>query len=873
MTNEDNSVIFASNKWLIDKEVEFALSNIKQQFPNQHAFISVYEWPLLKSNTDIEANARLLTELTNTEKELIFIPINNPNLHWSLLIYEIKTNKFYHLDSSRHKLNNEYIKDVVNHLSLHKNATFKELDVPYQPNSHDCGIYLITYVKLLSANPELLSTKFPNIDSIKERNYWRDLINIGKESKDENNQYEIYQKNIENNDGFVICDNCDKEILKGKAYFSDRNENVDFCSYKCQIEEENKNVFEIIEKLEKDRRKKEIKIKKSEESDFWIPTTLISAQEYINKYYPEKESDYNEKIFKWKDDENCYTEIPWKRREEIEFLEIMSKDLSLFISFKKTFISLRSLNISGNYIKYLNLKNCRNLEILKCYSNWQLKEIYLDNCDNLKEIDCSQTIISNFNFLKGFEGDKLKKLNCSNCNINDKISKIKKLKNIESLSIYNDGYGKNIYNKFHGSLESLKFLTKLNYLNIKNTDFNSGVNYLPEDLIEINYSCKEREWSKIKEIKQELDDFIHNNIIKKLERKIEIIPFSEFSDFKEIGKGGYGIIHRAKRGDNSQFVALKTFKSNNKKAEILKELINHTSLDRTRLNSISKCYGITKSLTDEFSLVMEYYEHGDLRNYLLKNKNSSTIDRINILISIFSPLEWIHKLSIVHGDLHLGNILVSEDSSKFPHVVIADLGLSNLESKKKENKLFGVLSYTAPELIKGNNITKKSDIYSLGMMAYEILTGVEPYHNYDLTEEELIEEIIENDLRPDFHDGFLIPKSLEYLENNFEGFLVPKFLQELIKNWTDNDDKKRMDFENPIKLGWIPDQEEIEFSEEYNKNLLKIRKENISNSQENIRFPHSKSIKSKYFTAQQEILEDNFQSLIIEKKSDWKIII
>src|SRR5687767_5310601 len=94
------------------------------------------------------------------------------------------------------------------------------------------------------------------------------MINIEKESKDEDNQYEIYQKNIENNDGFVICDNCDKEILKGKAYFSDRNENVDFCSYKCQIEEESKDVFKIVEKLAKDRKGKETKA--SEENDLRI---------------------------------------------------------------------------------------------------------------------------------------------------------------------------------------------------------------------------------------------------------------------------------------------------------------------------------------------------------------------------------------------------------------------------------------------------------------------------------------------------------------------------------------------------------------------------------------------------------------------------
>jgi len=89
------------------------------------------------------------------------------------LVYETKNNKFYHLDSSKKKLNEQYIKEVVEHLCKHKGSEFEEVnDRPLQPNADDCGVYLLTFTKLLSQDPELLKNGIPEIDSEKERSCW-----------------------------------------------------------------------------------------------------------------------------------------------------------------------------------------------------------------------------------------------------------------------------------------------------------------------------------------------------------------------------------------------------------------------------------------------------------------------------------------------------------------------------------------------------------------------------------------------------------------------------------------------------------------------------------------------------------------------------
>jgi len=82
------------------------------------------------------------------------------------VVYEPENNKFYHLDSSRQKINREYIKRTVEHMCNAKEAEFKELEVPLQKNADDCGIYMLKFMELLAENPGLLKgEEFPEINS------------------------------------------------------------------------------------------------------------------------------------------------------------------------------------------------------------------------------------------------------------------------------------------------------------------------------------------------------------------------------------------------------------------------------------------------------------------------------------------------------------------------------------------------------------------------------------------------------------------------------------------------------------------------------------------------------------------------------------
>ena len=107
----------------------------------------------------------------------------------------------------------------------------------------------------------------------------------------------------------------------------------------------------------------------------------------------------------------------------------------------------------------------------------------------------------------------------------------------------------------------------------------------------------------------------------------------------------------------------------------------------------------------------------DLRKYLQQNHNQLTWkERIEIVYDIIVALNIIHSEKEIHRDLHSGNILYSKLNQKW---VISDLGFCG-PADKSSKCIYGNLPYIAPEVIVGKETTFKSDIYSIGMLMWEI---------------------------------------------------------------------------------------------------------------------------------------------------------
>lgn len=126
-------------------------------------------------------------------------------------------------------------------------------------------------------------------------------------------------------------------------------------------------------------------------------------------------------------------------------------------------------------------------------------------------------------------------------------------------------------------------------------------------------------------------------------------------------------------------------------------------------------------------MVMEYVKGPDLKDYIRENSPIPLPQVIKIMDQILSAMELAHKHNVIHRDLKPQNILMDEKGN----IKIADFGIAvalNQSAITQTNSVLGSVHYMSPEQTRGGMVTKQSDIYSLGIILYEALTGHVPFN-------------------------------------------------------------------------------------------------------------------------------------------------
>ncbi|RIA89286.1 kinase-like domain-containing protein [Glomus cerebriforme] len=280
---------------------------------------------------------------------------------------------------------------------------------------------------------------------------------------------------------------------------------------------------------------------------------------------------------------------------------------------------------------------------------------------------------------------------------------------------------------------------------------------------------------------EEIGYFIQQTQLKAkdFDQFIQWMPYEGFDHIKKIGQGGFAKVYEAIwcdgpiwnwnskskkwESNDSCKVALKVLEGSKDSTKFLEEISAYVECAALSVQkqTILRCYGISQDPeTQDYIMVLEYMPNGNIRRFL--EQNSMKCDwpmRISILKDILHGLLTIHKRDLIHRNLHTGNILMRNNfNGRESKIAIADLGQSGPPYFTPENELYGVLPYIAPEVLRGNAYTQASDIYSLGMIMYELISGVPPFSNraHDQT---LMFDIC-NGLRPEI-------KNIDKLANNF----------------------------------------------------------------------------------------------------------
>lgn len=199
-------------------------------------------------------------------------------------------------------------------------------------------------------------------------------------------------------------------------------------------------------------------------------------------------------------------------------------------------------------------------------------------------------------------------------------------------------------------------------------------------------------------------------------------------EIKEIiGVGGMAVVYKAYDSIEDRIVAIKILKEEFASNEEFQRRFKNESKAIAVLShpNIVKVFDVSFGDLIQY-IVMEYIDGITLKEYIERNGVLPWSDAVNISIQILRGLQHAHDKGIVHRDVKPQNIMILADNT----VKVTDFGIARFarnESKTITDKAIGSVHYISPEQVKGELTDEKADIYSVGVIMYEMITGTLPF--------------------------------------------------------------------------------------------------------------------------------------------------
>ena len=232
----------------------------------------------------------------------------------------------------------------------------------------------------------------------------------------------------------------------------------------------------------------------------------------------------------------------------------------------------------------------------------------------------------------------------------------------------------------------------------------------------------------------------------------------------ELGKGAMGVVYRANDPMLNRMVAIKTINTEEAGHEGMAEYEARFYTEAKAAGGLNHpniiiIYDIGKSGHLVY-MAMEYIEGKELREMLADGKPIAVAQAVDIAAQVADGLGYAHQHQVVHRDIKPANIMITPEG----RAKIADFGIARMRSSETRTQtgvILGSPKYIAPEQVVGKRADHRSDIFSLGVILYESITGATPFNGEGLSA--LMYQITNHDPAPPSSSNPQVPVMLDYI--------------------------------------------------------------------------------------------------------------
>src|ERR1700758_4455767 len=217
----------------------------------------------------------------------------------------------------------------------------------------------------------------------------------------------------------------------------------------------------------------------------------------------------------------------------------------------------------------------------------------------------------------------------------------------------------------------------------------------------------------------------------------EMKQFGRYEILSELGRGAMGIVYKARDPQIDRLVALKTVslwgqEPDEEKEFRLRFMNEAQAAGRLHHSGIVSVFDVGENPENHDPYIVLEYVQGESLNRILSREKKLTLERsLKLAEAIADALDYAHAQGVIHRDIKPANILITQEG----RAKIADFGIAklNLAHFTVPGRVLGTPAYMAPEQLSGESVDGRSDLFSLGVILYAMVTGHSPFQGTSAT--------------------------------------------------------------------------------------------------------------------------------------------